>query len=219
MSAGVFTVGLMYCKRLRFGPFATGTSNRAILDTTFQMSPPEVERATHRKLLSHDEYSALGAKAYFPPDWELDDRDLRERTYSQYLVDEMLFNQPCQIWLEFFEGELANYEVAYELSSEADQNQLLTKIQGALTESYQPYTPTGKSEDGRFLPFYENVSASQKHSRGPIFRNSYAEIELRGFKYADNVKHQHFNVNVSAHSLWYADEVRRIYSRREKNPF
>jgi PAS domain S-box-containing protein len=128
-------VGMPSMQEGHYWPFSTGTSVSAFWGATFEMSPPEVSRATHCRLAEtppQDENDALGflwgSFAYVDP-------EIERLTTRRYAEGVSLFEMPGFLLLEFLDERLVGVNGAFR-PREAERAKFVEKVAGALTTRF-----------------------------------------------------------------------------------
>ena len=145
-------LGYVYLKANAFGPFATGTSRKAFLGTTFGMSVPEVERALGQPLADAALDKPLTDRA---ESWVLEAMPVPRHTLQdRYTVSATLYQVPCDVTFQFIAGKLGKVEVMFKPASDQEMNMLLDRIRQELSKDYKPVA------DSALLFQKEDVQAS-----------------------------------------------------------
>ena len=128
--------GYVYLKTGAYGPFATGTSHKAFLQTTFEMSVSEVERALGRPLTEEvpDKANDEGLK-----DWLFEMIPGPSRPVLERLLPELsIYHVPCQARFVFFRGKLSRVSVEFKKTTHEETDQLVRLAQQDLEREYKP---------------------------------------------------------------------------------
>jgi hypothetical protein len=104
--------------------FATGTSDKAFLNTTWKMSPHEVERANHAVLTPNEDlWVAVDAPSVMDP-----------KRYKELLQkDIMLWGHSAQISYSFFDNKLFEYYVSLTIY---DTDKSIPEIRATLEQQF-----------------------------------------------------------------------------------
>lgn len=132
--------GFLYIKSEAFGPFASGSTHRAFLKTTFEMSIPEVERTLGRKLSTTlpEKPAPDGIK-----EWLMDMvPNPGLGTEVRTLPHVLLYNVPCIAKFEFVRGKLAKVTVNFQATNRREADRLLERIEEELSKDYKPVVPS-----------------------------------------------------------------------------
>jgi len=160
---GVSTVFLLlgsaylYVRAEGYGPFATGSSHKAFLGTTFEMSPHEVERALGRSLAgSRGEHAPEGLK-----DWAfmmLPGMDGKRDTRT--LSPLTIYRVPAQARFDFVSGKLGRVEIQFQPTPSEDTTALVHHVQEDLEKEYRQQDSTASPENTSILYRKEAVDAA-----------------------------------------------------------
>jgi hypothetical protein len=140
VSSGLLLLGTgyMYLRSEGYGPFASGTTHKAFLGATFEMSAPEVERALGRKLSVTGENSAPEGLR----DWMVElVPDFERRAESRLLPDITLYHIPCKARFDFAAGKLARVAVEFQPRTPVEAIDLVQEMRDDLSKDYQ-FVPT-----------------------------------------------------------------------------
>jgi hypothetical protein len=131
----LMSTGYAYVKTENFGPFATGSTHRAFLNTTFEMSVPEVERALGRKFqgASADIQGLDGLKVWLMDIMPRVDPASTSRTLSDLVV----YQVPCRARFDFTHGRLAQVTVEFDPTRKSESGALLQHLQSDLEKEYK----------------------------------------------------------------------------------
>lgn len=169
--AGIVTWG----RAERYWPWSTGGENRAMLGATFEMSIPEVQRATKQRLLTCGEaLGRLRSKHGDVPfevtlncDGEWSPREQAERTEARFIETIEVFETPAWFELMFFDGRLESMSAHFEPYTDAS-----TKAAQISKELESRGYTFAKREDSKEVPGAYSVS----YRRGRVTANLWVNL-------------------------------------------
>ncbi len=128
-------LGVVILRDQHYWPFSTGTHVVALWGATFEMSVPEVSRATGLSLVTvapRDEENTLS----FLWGFQYADPDLERLTTRRYAYPVTLFATPGALSFEFFDGRLVGLDGSFHPYGKDDRAAFVTKLKGALTTRF-----------------------------------------------------------------------------------
>lgn len=135
-------VAVFYMHNQRLGPFATGTTVKAFLGTTFEMSTQEVERTLGKRLLSCPDVKRLeGGNLPIPTliwqcDVEFVDLELAAHEWSGFVPELYVYETQAFGSFEFFDGRLTGVEVSFKPFGVDASKRLIRTVTEAVERSY-----------------------------------------------------------------------------------
>jgi hypothetical protein len=129
--------GYIYLKSEAYGPFATGTSHKAFLGTTFGMSVPEVERTLQRKLVRGPSGLPEKSSPESIKDWVIDMVPRPSEESDLRLLPELVaYHVPAQARFQFIRGMLGRVEVQFQKTERDETKLLVQRLREDLIKSY-----------------------------------------------------------------------------------
>jgi hypothetical protein len=167
-------LGCLYVKARALGPFATGTTQKAFLGTTFGMSLPETERALGRRLHEdQEEDKPLQERAQ---DWLLEALPLPGHPVeTSFAMPLTLYRVPCKTIFAYKKGKLARVELEFDTLPTHAAELLVGKIRAELEKDYRPM-PDAAGHKPAFPLVFEKESAESKIE---IFRTDPHYLRVR----------------------------------------
>jgi hypothetical protein len=164
--------GYLYLRTEAFGPFATGTQHKAFLESTFEMSVPEVERAIGRKLSipASERQDPDGLKEWVLGILPLPERPPESRTLNHLIV----YGVPGEARFEFTKGKLGKIELVFDNTSKEDTGPLLRRIRDDLEKTYKPAEPAAVR-----APFLYRKEAVEAVVDDTVVDSSHEQVQVR----------------------------------------
>ena len=154
-------MSFFYLKNNYYWPFSTSSETKAFLGANFGMSPPEVNRALHMKLVGYEEYSRVVSKPlitdFLSSSTDLIDVNLKKHFKSLFVPRIDLFDASCEAEFDFLDKKLRGVYVHFQPYSQGDVNKLLNALNELLTRKYK-FSNREESKDvpGAYRMYYEN---------------------------------------------------------------
>ena len=164
--------GYLYLRTEAFGPFATGTRHKAFLESTFEMSVPEVERAIGRKLSvpATERQDPDGLKEWILGILPLPERPPELRTLPHLVV----YGVQGEARFEFTRGKLGKVELVFNNTSKEETGPLLQRIRDDLEKTYKLAEPAAAK-----VPFLYHKEAVEAVVEDAAVNSSHEQIQVR----------------------------------------